>query len=115
MASHRNVKRNSGRNKMKKENSKKIVDWLFYLCFAYFAYMFYMMKITLDLSPAEYMADILKVTLAIGVPAYMYRAVMTDKVEIQLKYKKESSELKKKYGENYIEEELSDPEFLNKS
>lgn len=45
----------------------------------------------------------------------MYRAVMTDKMEIQLKYKKEASKLKQTYGENYVGEELNEPDFINRN
>lgn len=110
MASQKNNK-NYG---SKKETSKKITDWIFYIAFGFFVFCAYMIYKTNDLSPIEYLADVIKGALMIGIPAYMYRAVMTDKMEVQLEYKEKSSKLKQTYGENYIEEELTEPEFLKR-
>lgn len=98
----------------KKENSKKITDWIFYIAFGFFIFSCVMVWRTNDLSPIEYMADVIKSALMIGIPAYMYRAVMTDKMEVQLEQKEKSSKLKKEYGNDYIEEELGEPEFLKR-
>lgn len=98
--------------RQKKENSKKITDWIFYIAIAFFIFSSYMIWTTQDLSPLEWLADIVKGALMIGIPAYMYRAVMTDKMEVQLKYAEESSKLKKTYGDDYITEQLEAPEFL---
>ena len=102
------------RKKQKKETSKKITNWIFYITIAYFIFMAQMMYTTNDLSPSEYLSDVIKVALPIGIIAYMYRAVMTDKMEIQLKQTEESSKLKRKYGEDFITQELDEPDFLKR-
>lgn len=99
----------------KKGTSKKITHWIFYITIAYFLFMSYMMVTTNDLSPSEHMSNIIMVALPIGIIAYMYRAVMEDKIELQLKYNRGLSEDKKKYGDNYIVEELDEPDFLKRS
>ena len=100
--------------RQKKENSKKITDWIFYITIGFFIFVCYMMYKTEDLSSVEYLADVLKGALMIGIPAYMYRAVMTDKMEVELKYTEEVSKMKKTYGDDFVFEKLDDPEFLSK-
>lgn len=104
--------KSANKAKQKKENSKKITDWIFYIAIAFFIFAGYMVFTTQDLSPLEWLADIVKGALMIGIPAYMYRAVMTDKMEVQLKYAEESSKLKQTYGDDYVTEQLETPEFL---
>ena len=103
------------RKKVKKGTSKKITHWIFYITVAFFLFMAYMMLKTGDLSPSEYLADIIMVALPIGIIAYMYRAVMEDKIELQLKYNRGLSEDKKKYGEHYVVEHLEEPDFLKRN
>lgn len=108
MASHNRRKNN------KKGTSKKITYWIFYITIAFMIWACYMMWKIQDLSAIEYIADIIKIALPIGIIAYMYRAVMEDKIELQLKYNRGLSEDKKKYGDGYVIEELSEPDFLKR-
>lgn len=105
----------SQNKKQKKGTSKKITHWIFYITIAFFIFMGFMMLKTGDLSPSEYLANIIMVALPIGIIAYMYRAVMEDKMELQLKYNRGLSEDKKKYGDGYVIENLDEPDFLKRS
>ena len=103
------------RRRKKKGTSKKITHWIFYITIAYFLFMGYMMIVTNDLSPSEHMSNIIMVALPIGIIAYMYRAVMEDKMELQLRYNSELAKDRKKYGEHYVVENLDEPDFLKRS
>ena len=110
----KDTKKTTTKNKrIKKENSKKIIDWAFYLTFALFCFTFYMVYRIEDLSPLEWLADLLKTVLAIGVPAYMYRAVATDKAEIEVKRLKDINKVKKDMGDDFVYEEFGDPDIFN--
>ena len=100
--------------KQKKGTSKKITYWMFAIAVAFMIFVCYEMHILQDLTPIEYVADIIKVALPIGIIAYMWRAVMEDKMELQLIYNEELSKGKQKYGDNYIIEELDEPEFMKR-
>lgn len=100
--------------KPKKGTSKKITYYIFAITVAFMIWACWIMTKTQDLSPIEYIADIVKIALPIGIAAYMFRAVMEDKMEVQLKYNKELSEGKVKYGDNYVIEDLDIPDFLNR-
>lgn len=102
-------------SKQKKATSKQITHWIFAITVAFFIFCCFMILRTDDLSPIEYLADIIKLALPIGIIAYMYRAVMTDKMELQLKYSEEASKLKQTYGDDYVSEELGEPDFIKRS
>lgn len=106
------IKKNT---KQKKGTSKKITYWIFYVSIAFLVFCCYMTWETKDLSIIEYLADIIKVALPIGIISYMFRAVMEDKMELQLKYNEELSKGKIKYGDNYTIENLDEPDFLKYS
>lgn len=106
---------NKRNQKTKKGTSKKITHWIFYITVAFFLFMGFMMLKTGDLSPSEYLANIIMVALPIGIIAYMYRAVMEDKMELQLRYNSELAKDRKKYGEHYVVENLDEPDFLKRS
>lgn len=105
----------SQNKKQKKGTSKKITYWIFYITIVFMIWTCCMMMKMQDLSAVEYLADIIQIALPIGIISYMYRAVMEDKIELQLKYNRRLSEDKKKYGDNYIIEELDEPDFLKRS
>lgn len=109
------TKNTQSKTTQKKGTSKKITYYIFYISVAFMAFVCYEMHILQDLSPIEYVADIIKIALPIGIIAYMFRAVMEDKMELQLKYNEELSRGKIKYGDNYIIEELDEPDFLKRS
>ena len=100
--------------KQKKGTSKKITYWMFAIAVAFMIFVCYEMHILQDLTPIEYVADIIKVALPIGIIAYMWRAVMEDKMELQLMYNEELSKGKVKYGDNYVIEDLDEPEFMKR-
>lgn len=100
--------------KQKKGTSKKITYWIFAIAVVFLVFCCYMTWKLEDLSIIEYLADIIKVALPIGIISYMWRAVMEDKMELQLKYNEELSKGKQKYGDNYVVEELGEPEFLKR-
>ena len=102
-------------NKTKKGTSKKITYWIFYISVAFMTFVCYEMHVLQDLTPIEYVADIIKISLPIGIIAYVFRAVMEDKMELQLKYNEELSKGKIKYGDNYVIEELDEPDWLSRS
>lgn len=106
---------NKRNQKTKKGTSKKITHWIFYITVAFFLFTSYMIFKTEDLSPISDLADIIMVALPIGIIAYMYRAVMEDKMELQLRYNRGLSEDKKKYGDNYVIEELVEPDFMKRN
>lgn len=101
--------------KQKKGTSKKITYWIFYISVAFMTFVCYEMHVLQDLTPIEYVADIIKISLPIGIIAYVFRAVMEDKMELQLKYNEELSKGKIKYGDNYVIEELDEPDWLSRS
>lgn len=107
----KNTKKNT---KQKKGTSKKITYWMFSISVAFMVFVCYEMHTLQDLTPIEYVADIIKIALPIGIIAYMWRAVMEDKMELQLRYNEELSKGKVKYGDNYVIEELDEPEFLKR-
>lgn len=100
--------------KQKKGTSKKITYWMFAIAIAFIIFVCYEMHVLRDLTPIEYVADIIKVALPIGIIAYMWRAVMEDKMELQLIYNEELSKGKVKYGDNYVIEDLDEPEFMKR-
>lgn len=108
-------KRTTKNTKQKKATSKQITHWIFAITIGFFLFCCFMIWKTNDLSPIEYMSEIIKIALPIGIIAYMYRAVMTDKMELQLKYSEEASKLKQTYGEDYVSEELGEPDFLKRN
>lgn len=113
----RSSTKNNAKNKtekQKKGTSKQITYYIFGITVAFMIWACWMMTKTQDLSSIEYIADIVKVALPIGIIAYMFRAVMEDKMELQLKYNEELSKGKVKYGDNYIVEELEVPDFLGR-
>lgn len=109
--SKKDIKKNT---KQKKGTSKKITYWIFAIAVAFLVFCCYMTWKLEDLSIIEYLADIIKIALPICIISYMWRAVMEDKMELQLKYNEELSKGKAKYGENYVVEELGEPEFLKR-
>ena len=109
--SKKDIKKNT---KQKKGTSKKITYWIFAIAVAFIIFVCYEMHTLQDLTPIEYVADIIKIALPIGIIAYMWRAVMEDKMELQLMYNEELSKGKVKYGDNYVIEELDEPEFLKR-
>ena len=108
------TKKTAATKRVKKENSKKIIDWAFYLTFVLFLFTFYMVWRIQDVSALEWLADLLKTVLAIGVPAYMYRAVATDKAEIEVKRLKEINKVKKDMGDDFVYEEFSDDNLFGR-
>lgn len=109
-----NKKDKKKNTKQKKGTSKKITYWMFAISVAFMVFVCYEMHTLQDLTPIEYVADIIKIALPIGIIAYMWRAVMEDKMELQLRYNEELSKGKVKYGDNYVIEELDEPEFLKR-
>lgn len=118
MATKKNTRGKSSSKKKtetkKKGTSKKITYWIFAIAVAFLVFCCYMTWKLEDLSIIEYLADIIKIALPIGIISYMWRAVMEDKMELQLIYNEELSKGKVKYGDNYIVEELGEPEFLKR-
>jgi len=96
-------------NKKKKmEFSKKVTIASIILVYLFIIFVCYEMYLTQNLEPVAYIGAGLVIMLAICVKAYMKRAYQADLVNMKVNQTEQLSELKLKYGENFIYEHIED-------
>jgi len=92
----------------KMEFSKKVTIAAVILAYLFIMFVCQMMYVTQDLSPVAYIGAGIVIMLAICVQAYMKRAYQQDLVNMKVNQAEALSELKMKYGENFVYENIED-------
>ena len=90
----------------KKEYSKVIVAWCFAIITFFIFFACYESYKLSDPSPIGDIADIIKYLAVAAVGGYFIKSRSENKLKLQIQYQREASELKKKYGDNYVQETL---------
>lgn len=92
--------------KQKMQTSKLIVYSSLALSWAFIVFICYEMHRLCDLSPVAVIGTALVGMIAATNAAYMWRAKQEDYSRLELEKMKQLSEMKKKYGDDFILEEL---------
>lgn len=92
--------------KQKVQTSKLIVYSSLALSWAFIIFICYEMHRLCDLSPVAVIGTSLVGMIAATNAAYMWRAKQEDYLKLELEKIKRLSEMKKKYGDDFISEEL---------
>jgi len=96
------------RRRKKMEFSKKVTIAALLLAWFFIVFVCYEMHITQNLEPVAYIGAGIVIMLAICVKAYMKRAYQADLVNMKVDQSRKLSELKIKYGENFVYENIED-------
>lgn len=106
MAARKNIRPIKRTSKQKTQTSKLIVYSSLALSWAFILFVCYEMHRLCDLSPVSVIGTALVGMIATTNAAYMWRAKQEDYLRLELEKMKQLSEMKKKYGEDFILEEL---------
>ena len=106
-ANHNNRRsQKSDRKKKKREYSKVIVAWCFAIITFFILFACYEVHRLSDTSSIEYITDIVKYLAVVAVGGYFFKSRAENKVKLQIEYQRQASELRKKYGDDFIAETL---------
>lgn len=90
------------------EFSKISVSLSFIIVIGFLAFVCYEMHRLNDLSAVGYIGGGILVCLGIIVHAYMKRAYQKDLVDLEIKKTRQLTALKKKYGDDFVYDEIED-------
>jgi len=109
MAKEKTVENKEVKQARKKmEFSKKVTIASVVLTYLFILFVCYEMHETQNLDPVAYIGAGIVIMLAICVKAYMKRAYQQDLVNMKVNQAEKLSELKAKYGENFVYENIDD-------
>jgi len=108
MDKNKNKNKNTKKTKKKMEFSKKVTIASVALVYMFIVFVCYLMYTLQSLEPVAYIGAGLVIMLAICVKAYMKRAYQQDLVNMKVNQSEKLSELKVKFGDNFVYENIDD-------
>lgn len=94
------------KEKQYKDFSKRIVNRVSLLSFLVIAFICYEVHITQDMTVATSIIDGAFGLLKVVVTAYMVRALFKDKANVDVFFSEQLSKLKKKFGDDFVQDKV---------
>lgn len=95
----------------KKEYSKVVTGLCIGIVIAFIFFVCIEAHNQQDLSVMSSVSDIVQWIAVAAIGGYFYKARAENQIKLQLQYQKEASELRKKYGDDYVTETLDFDNF----